>query len=217
APMTASRTGPGGGGALRPTPGAQPRPPRPTPRGPPPPRRSGCCQERPARHSSGQARRRGPGHLRLSARAVAVRLPVADPSRSQGLPQFAAGLTAHKKSGNSAASFPSNLPTKAASMRAMKIAMSVLACATALLAACGMADQYATFLPKSLRQPSTEPPPPEPEPDVKAMVRAGADTLFTAHPTTVAVSRPHPVAGRGFSACVKAMVVGPMNPEPQPI
>ena len=102
-------------------------------------------------------------------------------------------------------------------MPAMKIAMSVLACATALLAGCEMADQYATFVPKILRQPSTEPPAPEPEPDVKEMIRLGGDTLFTAHPTAVAVSRPHRIAGRGFSACVKAMVVGPMNPEPQPI
>jgi hypothetical protein len=102
-------------------------------------------------------------------------------------------------------------------MPAMKIAMSVLACAVVLLAGCGMADQYATFVPKILRQPSTEPPAPEPEPDVKEMVRAGADTLFTAHPTAVAVSRPHRMAGRGFSACVKAVVVGPMNPDPQPI
>src|SRR5262245_24887389 len=98
-----------------------------------------------------------------------------------------------------------------------KMAISVIACATALLAGCEMADQYATFLPKSLRQPSTEPPAPEPEPDVKAMVRAGADTLFTAHPNAVAVSRPTPVAGRGFSDCVNAMVVGTKNPEPQPI
>jgi hypothetical protein len=102
-------------------------------------------------------------------------------------------------------------------MPAMKIAMSVLACVTALLAGCGVADQYATFLPKVLRQPATEPPAPEPEPDVKEMVRVGADTLFTARPTAVAVSRPHRIAGRGFSACVKAMVAGPMNPEPQPI
>jgi len=72
-------------------------------------------------------------------------------------------------------------------------------------------------VPKILRQPSTEPPAPEPEPDVKELVRAGADTLFTAHPTAVAVSRPHRMAGRGFSACVKAMVVGPMNPDPQPV
>jgi len=103
------------------------------------------------------------------------------------------------------------------SMPATKIAMSVIACAVVLLAGCEMADQYATFVPKILRQPSTEPPAPEPEPDVKELVRAGADTLFTAHPTAVAVSRPHRMAGRGFSACVKAMVVGPMNPDPQPI
>ena len=102
-------------------------------------------------------------------------------------------------------------------MPAMKIAMSVLACALALLAGCGVADQYATFLPKALRQPSTEPPAPEGEPDVNEMSRDGGDTLCTAHPTAVAVSRPHRSAGRGFSACVKAMVVGPMNPEPQPI
>ena len=102
-------------------------------------------------------------------------------------------------------------------MPATKIAMSVIACAVVLLAGCEMADQYATFVPKILRQPSTEPPAPEPEPDVKELVRAGADTLFTAHPTAVAVSRPHRMAGRGFSACVKAMVVGPMNPDPQPI
>ena len=70
-------------------------------------------------------------------------------------------------------------------MPATKIAMSVIACAVVLLAGCEMADQYATFVPKILRQPSTEPPAPEPEPDVKELVRAGADTLFTAHPTAV--------------------------------
>ena len=102
-------------------------------------------------------------------------------------------------------------------MPATKIAMSVLACAVVLLGGCGVADQHATFLPKVLREPSAEPAAPEPEPDVKELVRAGADTLFTAHPTAVAVSRPHRMAGRGFSACVKAMVVGPMNPDPQPI
>jgi hypothetical protein len=144
---------------------------------------------------------------------------VAHASRAQGLPAFAAAeLTAHKKNGIGQLKSPSDLPTKAASpMPAMKLAMSVLACATALLAGCEMADQYATFVPKILRQPSTEPPAPEPEPDVKEMVRAGADTLFTAHPTAVAVSRPHRMAGHGFSACVKAVVVGPMNPDPQPI
>jgi hypothetical protein len=33
----------------------------------------------------------------------------------------------------------------------------------------------------------------------------------------LAVARPHRITGRGFSVCVKAMVVGPMNPDPQPI
>jgi hypothetical protein len=99
----------------------------------------------------------------------------------------------------------------------MKIAMSLLACAMALLAGCGAADQYATFMPKTLRQPSTEPPQPDPEPDVKEWIRVNADTLFTAHPSAVAVSRPQRITGRGFSVCVKAIVAGPMNPEPQPI
>jgi len=139
-------------------------------------------------------------------------------ARAQGLPPFAAELSAHKKSGIGRQTRLLKLSTKTAyPMPAMKIAMSVLVCATGLLAGCEMADQYATFVPKILRQPSTEPPAPEPEPDVKELVRAGAATLFTAHPTAVAVSRPHRMAGRGFSACVKAMVVGPMNPDPQPI
>jgi hypothetical protein len=102
-------------------------------------------------------------------------------------------------------------------MPAMKIAMSVLACAIVLLAGCGLADQYATFMPKILRQPSTELPAPDPEPDVKEMIRVNGDTLFTARPSAVAVSRPRRIAGGGFSACVKAMVIGPMNPEPQPV
>src|SRR5262245_27986771 len=102
-------------------------------------------------------------------------------------------------------------------MPAMKIAMSVLACALALLAGRGVADQYATFVPKALRQPSTEPPAPEPEPDVKEMIRVGGDTRFTAHPTAVEVSRPGRIAVGGCSACVKAIVAALMNPEPQPL
>src|SRR5262249_61126295 len=122
-------------------------------RRPPPParrkERSARDSSPPARRRSAQARRR-PGHLRLSARAVAVRLPVADTPRSQGLPRFATGLTAHKKAalGGKLAFQPADqgsLP-----MPAMKIAMSVLACAVALLAGCGGADQYATFVPKVL-------------------------------------------------------------------
>jgi hypothetical protein len=99
----------------------------------------------------------------------------------------------------------------------MKIGVMPIACAIVLLTGCGLSDQYATFMPKILRQPSTEPAQPDPEPDVKALIRANADTLFTAHPSALAVSRPHRITGRGFSVCVKATVVGPMNPQSQPI
>jgi hypothetical protein len=99
----------------------------------------------------------------------------------------------------------------------MKIRTTPIACAITLLTGCGPADQYATFIPKILRQPSTDLPQPAPELDVKEWVRANADTLFTAHPSALAVGRPHRITGRGFSVCVKAIVVGLMNPEPQPI
>jgi len=99
----------------------------------------------------------------------------------------------------------------------MKIGIMPIACAIMLLTGCGPADQYATFIPKVLRQPSTEPPQPDPEPDVKEWVRANAHTLFTARPSALAVARPRRITGRGFSVCVKAIVAGPMNPEPQPI
>src|SRR5262249_16220194 len=71
---------------------------------PPPP--ASAKARRPPPPPPHQARRSSSGHFGLSARAVAVRLPVADPSRSQGLPQFAAGLTAHKKSGIRQQAFP---------------------------------------------------------------------------------------------------------------
>src|SRR5256885_14525091 len=100
-------------------------------------------------------------------------------------------------------------------MPATKIAMSVIACAVVLLAGCEMADQYATFVPKILRQPSTEPPAPEPEPDVKELVRAGADTLFTAHPTAVAVSRPHRLAGRRLRGWGETTVRGAVDAHSQ--
>jgi hypothetical protein len=72
-------------------------------------------------------------------------------------------------------------------------------------------------MPKGFRQPAPEAPPPEPEPDVRELIRANADTLFTARPGTLAVARPKRITGRGFSACVKAVVAGPMNSQPQPI
>jgi hypothetical protein len=91
------------------------------------------------------------------------------------------------------------------------------ACAMAAFSGCDYADQFASFMPKGFRQPAPEAPPPEPESDVKELIRAHADTLFTARPATLAVARPKRITGRGFSACVKAVVAGPINSQPQPI
>lgn len=114
--------------------------------------------------------------------------------------------------------------TKAACQRATvaavwarTFAVMLVACAMAALSGCGFADQVADLMPKGFRQPSPEPPAPEPEPDAKELIRANADTLFTAHPGTLAVARPKRITGRGFSVCVKAVVAGAINPEPQPI
>jgi hypothetical protein len=98
----------------------------------------------------------------------------------------------------------------------MKLGIAFLIGTLTLLAGCGVADQYSA-LPKVFRQPSAEPPPPEPEPDVKELIRAGADTLFTGHPSGVSVSRPRRMAGRGFDVCVKAVVPGAMDGEPRPV
>jgi hypothetical protein len=112
-------------------------------------------------------------------------------------------------------------------MPAMKIATMLVACAMAL-AACDLTDQAASFMPKladqaaslmpkAFRQPEPPPPPAEPELDVKELIRANADTLFTAHPSALAVARPKRITGRGFSVCVKAVVAGAINGQPQPI
>jgi hypothetical protein len=80
-----------------------------------------------------------------------------------------------------------------------------------------LADQAASLMPKTFRQSDPAPPPVEPELDVKELIRANADTLFTAHPSALAVARPKRITGRGFSVCVNAVVAGAMNPQPQPI
>jgi hypothetical protein len=102
-------------------------------------------------------------------------------------------------------------------MRARTFAIMLVAVAMAALSGCDVADQVASFMPKGFRQPTPEPPAPEAEPDVKELIRANADTLFTARPGALAVARPKRITGRGFSACVKAVVAGPMSSEPQPI
>jgi hypothetical protein len=96
-------------------------------------------------------------------------------------------------------------------MPAKMFAVMLVACAMAALSGCDFADKFASFMPKGFRQSTPEPPPPEAEPDVKELIRANADTLFTARPGTLAVARPKRITGRGFSACVKAVVAGPMN------
>src|SRR5262245_57394754 len=98
----------------------------------------------------------------------------------------------------------------------MTIAAAMLACAAAR-AGCDLAEQVKSFLPETSRQPDVSPPPAEPELDVKGLIRANADTLFTARPTALAVARPKRVTGRGFSVCVNAAVAGALNTQPQPI
>jgi hypothetical protein len=99
---------------------------------------------------------------------------------------------------------------------AMKIGMAFIACTMMLLTGCGFADQYSS-MPKFLRQSSAEPPQPDPEPDVKELIRVGADKLFTAHPSAVAVSRPRRITGQAFSVCVKAVVPGAIDGEPRSV
>ena len=87
-----------------------------------------------------------------------------------------------------------------------------------LLTACGLADSHATWVPKFLRQPSTDSLQPEPEPDVKKLVGDGIDTVFTRHPVAVSVSRARRNdIGKGFTVCVKALVAASINPEPQSV
>jgi hypothetical protein len=96
--------------------------------------------------------------------------------------------------------------------RAMRVGVMLIACAMTLLTSCGQGG-----LLEALRKPSAEPRQPEPEPDAKELVRVGADTLFMNHPSAVAVSRPRRIADRGFSVCVKAIVGGKLNSDPQPV
>ena len=95
---------------------------------------------------------------------------------------------------------------------AMRIGVTLIACAMTLLTGCGQAS-----LLEALGKPRAEPRQPEPEPDAKELVRVGADTLFMNHPTAVAVSRPRRIAERGFSVCVQAIVGGKLNSDPQPV
>ena len=98
----------------------------------------------------------------------------------------------------------------------MWIRMALGACVVALVAGCGVADQH-SVMPKILGQPSAEPRPPAPEPDAKELVRVGANTLSTAHPMAVAVSRPRRVTDQEFSVCVKANVSSLIDGQARPV
>jgi hypothetical protein len=93
----------------------------------------------------------------------------------------------------------------------MKIVPLLVICAVAPLTGCGLSDQY-SFMPKLLKQPSAPPPQLEPEPDTKALIRVGAETLFTGRPSALAVSPVRRNAlGPGFTVCVKAVTTGPLD------
>jgi hypothetical protein len=78
--------------------------------------------------------------------------------------------------------------------------------ATALLGACGAVDRH-SLVASPWRQAELPAPEAEPEPDVKALVSAAKESLFASKVATVAVSPPRrPAQGRGFTACVKALV-----------
>ena len=81
----------------------------------------------------------------------------------------------------------------------------MLAAALALTG-CGFADSHSP-LPGFMRAREPEPPPLEAPPDVKRLVGAKLDSVFTAasRPTHVEVSHPlHDPRGLGWTACVRA-------------
>ena len=73
-------------------------------------------------------------------------------------------------------------------------------------------------MPAILRQPSWQQPPPDPEPDLKELIGENANTLFATHPRSLAVSHPRRnEKTRGFTACVKGIIDGPVSGHPEPI
>jgi hypothetical protein len=81
-----------------------------------------------------------------------------------------------------------------------------MAGAAAVLAGCGSADSRAT-LPKMMLAKEAEPARLDPQPDVKQLLRAKLDSVFTAasHPRHVRVSPPRREPnGPGWTACIKA-------------
>ena len=94
--------------------------------------------------------------------------------------------------------------------------MIVIASALMPLTACGGLTDSHTSMPKSFRQPSAGPPQPDAEPDVKELVRAAADGLFTTSPSALSVSQPRRLTAGRFSACVQALVPSVVDGAPRP-
>jgi hypothetical protein len=94
-------------------------------------------------------------------------------------------------------------------MRGIGIQITLVSGAALLLAGCGFADIRAP-VPEFMRAKVPEPPPLSAPPNVKAMLKANLDSVFTAasQPTQVRVSEPRPnLRGPGWTACVRAEVV----------
>src|SRR5262245_50828286 len=98
----------------------------------------------------------------------------------------------------------------------MKIAMIVLAGALMPLTACGGLSDSHSSMPETSRQPSAAPSQPDGEPDVKELVRAAADGLFTTSPSALSVSQPRRLTAGRFSACVEALVPSLVDGAPRP-
>jgi hypothetical protein len=84
--------------------------------------------------------------------------------------------------------------------------VALMLAAALALAGCGFADSHSPP-PSFMRAKEAEPPPLEAPPDVKRLVGAKLDQVFTAasRPTHVQVSQPlHDPRGLGWTACVRA-------------
>ena len=86
--------------------------------------------------------------------------------------------------------------------------MIVIAGALMPLTACGGLSGSHSSVPG--------PPQADAEPDVKELVRAAADGLFTTSPSAVSVSQSHRLTAGRFSACVQALVPSVVDGAPQP-
>jgi hypothetical protein len=91
-------------------------------------------------------------------------------------------------------------------MRRVFVQAALLAGGVLVLAGCGLADSRSP-VPEFMRNKAADPPPPEPPPDVKQILRANLESVFTAasQPRHPRVSPPRrELRGLGWTACVKA-------------